>query len=365
MAPINNQIGTPTGMNAGLQFDDDDDSGDENLTGPMLEDDDLEEIDFVHRTEDDILHGCLPDSMYYPVSMEADGVHPQELNWSYTDVVPGTPNTEHVYYNGAGPCLRRYVDRKFDSLLGACGIAGGFSYELIKCITMNSNAYVQAWLVGNKFYGFDWKNIMVEEMFHMLGMILKIEGLFQPLKKLYISCDEIIKLRSIEMNWTDDRLTLKRFLQIRAALHPEIGVSDIGDKCHQLRAAIQSLNQAAKKSFVLGRQISFDEGGIASKSRYNPVRQYNASKPDKYRIDFFIMVNATSGMNFIYHLDVYQGKNATNAFIAEEAHNLPTTQKAVVNAIVLSGIANDSMREIYMDNHFSALELFVLCYEKY
>ena len=44
----------------------------------------------------------------------------------------------------------------------------------------------------------------------------------------------------------------------------------------------------------------------------------------------------------------------TNAFIAEEAHNLPTTQKAVVNAIVLSGIDNEpnGMREIYMDNKY-------------
>jgi hypothetical protein len=84
-------------------------------------------------------------------------------------------------------------------------------------------------------------------------------------------------------------------------------------------------------------------------------------------MDFFVMVNASSGKNFFYHLDVYQGKNSTNVFIAEEAHNLPTTQKAVVNAIVLSGIANepDGMREMYMDNRYSAPTLFVLLREKY
>jgi hypothetical protein len=66
------------------------------------------------------------------------------------------------------------------------------------------------------------------------------------------------------------------------------------------------------------------------------------------------MVIASSGMTFIYHLGVYQGKNATNALIAAEAHNLPTTQKAVVNAIVLSGIPNEpnGMREMYMDNRY-------------
>ncbi len=67
-------------------------------------------------------------------------------------------------------------------------------------------------------------------------------------------------------------------------------------------------------------------------------------------------------MNFIYHLDVYQGKNATNAFIAAEAYNLPTTHKADVNTIVLSGIANkpNGMWEIYMDNRDYAPTLFVI-----
>jgi hypothetical protein len=43
------------------------------------------------------------------------------------------------------------------------------------------------------------------------------------------------------------------------------------------------------------------------------------------------------------------------------------TQKAVVNAIVLSGISTDpdGMREIYMDNRYSAPELFVMLREKY
>jgi hypothetical protein len=45
------------------------------------------------------------------------------------------------------------------------------------------------------------------------------------------------------------------------ALHPEQGESEIGDKCHQLCAAVQYLNQHAKRAFVLGCHCSFDEGG--------------------------------------------------------------------------------------------------------
>jgi hypothetical protein len=170
----------------------------------------------------------------------------------------------------------------------------------------------------------------------------------------------------------DHRLTYARFIQIHACICPELydpsnEDKEKRDKCYQLRAAIESLNYHAKKTFVPGRYLLFDEGGIANKSRYNPVRQYNSNKPDKYRIDFFIMANATSGNNFIYHIDVYQGKNSTNAFIAKEAWGLPTTQKAVVNAVISSGIANnpDGMHEIYMDNRYSAPTLFMLLQEKY
>ena len=64
-------------------------------------------------------------------------------------------------------------------------------------------------------------------------------------------------------------------------------------------------NDTAKKTFCLGPHTAFDEGGVAMRSRYCPVRQYNNDKPDKYRVDFFILADARD--YFIYNLDVYQG----------------------------------------------------------
>lgn len=155
--------------------------------------------------------------------------------------------------------------------------------------------------------------------------------------------------------WASDVMKEYGFKQIRSALHLASGLSNVGNKCHQLRAAIESLNKHAKCAFILGRHCSFDEGGIASKSRYNPVRQYNSSNPDKYRIDIFVLVNATDGKNFIYHLDVYQGKNANNAHKVEEGWSLPTTQKAVVNAVVGSGISNDPFGKHELSIHGQSL----------
>ena len=121
----------------------------------------------------------------------------------------------------------------------------------------------------------------------------------------------------------------------------------------------------AKKIFYLGPNASFDEEGIAMRSRFCPVRQYNKDKPAKYRVDFFILADARD--YFICHLDVYQGKNKVNIDIHPSVKYLPTTQKAVANSILKSGIDNDEYGYIYlfMDNRYAAPQLFALMLTNY
>ena len=121
----------------------------------------------------------------------------------------------------------------------------------------------------------------------------------------------------------------------------------------------------AKKIFHLGPNASFDEGGIPMRSRFCPVRQYNKDKPAKYRVDFFIL--ADSRDYFIYDLDVYQGKNKANFDIRPSVRHLPTTQKAVANAILKSQIANDldGCWYLFMDNRYTAPQLLALMLTNY
>ena len=174
---------------------------------------------------------------------------------------------------------------------------------------------------------------------------------------------------SIELDdylpWAREHMTLLRFKQIRSAFHPEAESSLCNDKCHQLRYFIRLFNSKAKEVFNLGGNVSFDEGGGAMRSRYCPVRMYNKDKPDKFRVDFFII--ADSDYYFIYHLDVYQGKNKANIDIDNTLVDLPTTQKAVANAIVKSGIANsiDGCRYIFMDNRYACPQLLALMNTSY
>jgi hypothetical protein len=161
-------------------------------------------------------------------------------------------------------------------------------------------------------------------------------------------------------------MKLERFQQIRGAFHPEDKASGLGgDKCYQIRYVINVLNTTAKKAFKVPKDLSFDEGGIGCRSRYYPVRQYNKNKPEKFRVDFFIC--ADSSEYFILHLDVYQGKNASNVGIDDALIGLPTTQKAVANALHSLGLhlSVDGMRHISMDNRYQCPELAILLREQY
>ena len=78
-------------------------------------------------------------------------------------------------------------------------------------------------------------------------------------------------------------MDLRRFKIIRKAFHPEDRIARAcGDKCYQIRHLLRNFKSAAKASFIPGRNISFDDGGIGSRHRLNPVRMYNGSKPQKF-----------------------------------------------------------------------------------
>ena len=76
-------------------------------------------------------------------------------------------------------------------------------------------------------------------------------------------------------------MPLIRFKQIRSAFHPETRESECYDKCHQLQYFTRIYNYMAKEVFHLGPNVLFDKGGVAMRSRYYLVRQYNKDKPEK------------------------------------------------------------------------------------
>jgi hypothetical protein len=271
----------------------------------------------------------------------------------------------------------RVDPKSFQTPRECLATCGGLDHEFIRRVTKNSNYYMMQVVVPfldkhKRIHGLKWSNITVGEMSVFLGILLRISMEPRDLGgyRAYFSAENrVVQLgsnKSIEIlntkGWAQHYMNFQRFLQIRQAFHPEQKHAGVGgDKCYQIRFALNHLNKVSRETFHAGPSLTFDEGGIPTRSRFCPVRMYNKDKPDKFRIDFFILACAIDYP--ILHADVYQGKCDTNVGVSDEIGELPTMQKAVVHAIVETGIANDpdGAREVSADNRYGACELARLC----
>ena len=77
---------------------------------------------------------------------------------------------------------------------------------------------------------------------------------FSPPVELFSTPTQSIKIHGFS-SWAADVMAEHRFKQIRAAFHSESGVSTVSDKCHQLWASINSLDEHARRAFVLGQDV--------------------------------------------------------------------------------------------------------------
>ena len=62
---------------------------------------------------------------------------------------------------------------------------------------------------------------------------------------------------------------------------------------------------------------------------------------------------------------MYQGKNTKSINIPDKIAHMPTTQKAVLTAVIQSGFGNnpEGMWRLFMDNRYTAALLFVILQE--
>ena len=274
--------------------------------------------------------------------------------------------------------LKAGVANSFNTPFDCLRNVGGLSKSLISDMAAATNRYfhqkIRPKLMGRRgyFHSQKWKDVTIQEMTRFLGIILMMSlrpldsggyaSYFNTSNRMYSLGTAIPSVEILDSTgWASKYMRLARFRQIRGAFHPESkGAARGGDKCYQLRKLIQAVNAASKRSFIIPQDLSFDEGGIGCRSRYCPVRQYNKDKPAKFRVDFFILASSTSSA--ILHMDVYQGKNATNSYIRHEARRLPTTMKTVVNACYALELNKETngFRHLSMDNRYAAPQLLVI-----
>jgi len=305
-----------------------------------------------------------------------------KLQWKFKEIEPALNeefigNPPWMYEGESG--LRTGVQLSFSTPFECLSIVGGMNYEFIASITASSNQYFEMHIRGKRtdsngrYCNRKWVPISVEEMHHFLGILLRIS--LSPKDSVgyvaHFANDDMVispgetSPRLVVTNTKGDCqefMDLLRFQQIRGVFHPEIReeAAGGGDKCYQLRRALNQFNTSAKAAFKIPRNMAFDEGGIGTRSRYCPVRQYNSNKPNKFRVDFFVLSDSENYA--ILHLDVYQGRNTSMVNIPRLARGLPTTQRAVVTACHAIGLDRvvDGCRHIAADNRYMCPELLVL-----
>ena len=288
----------------------------------------------------------------------------------------GNDANHRSMYNGPDG-LKDNVAESFTTPFECLQFVGGLSMDLIARLANATNDYfhqkIEPKLPSRRHYYHSqrWVDVSLEEMVRFLGLLLMMSlrpvdaggytAHFQTTNRTYNIgvAHPVIEIKDTA-GWASKYMKLGRFRQIRGAFHLEEKSSARGgDKCHQLRKIITACNAGSKRSFRVPRDLAFDEGGIGCRSRYCPVRQYNKDKPQKFRVDFFILSSSTTYA--ILHIDVYQGKNPTNAYIKKQAKQLPTTMKAVVNACYALQMhkMTDGYRHVSMDNRYTAPRLAV------
>ena len=109
------------------------------------------------------------------------------------------------------------------------------------------------WLnsVGGKFRGINWKNITVQEMIRLYGVMIcmiiqsrhlgRYEGNFKTTSYVRFVHGYNVKLVGYG-GWAERIMTLDSFYQIRSDFNQEAGESDVCQKCHKLRYLIMSVN---------------------------------------------------------------------------------------------------------------------------
>ena len=93
-----------------------------------------------------------------------------------------------------------------------------------------------------------------------------------------------------------------------------------------------------------------------------PVWQCDKDKTNNLKIDFIALANHAKTNHFLCHLNIYQCQDAKNINIPPEIQSLPTMQKAMVNALLLSCLIKDptSYQRLLMDNRYISLQLLIL-----
>ncbi|POM69866.1 Hypothetical protein PHPALM_13809 [Phytophthora palmivora] len=163
-------------------------------------------------------------------------------------------------------------------------------------------------------------------------------------------------------------MTRDRFTTILRYLHFQNSSAEVPttDRAWKVRPILQTLQRTFRRGYRLGERISFDEGTIPNRSKFNPVRVYNKDKPHKYGTKVYMTCCAESG--YCSRIEVYMGASdeAKHAKTPVERKTAAkgVAQKAMIRNITKALNGQPGKRLIVADNFYSSCALALELLEK-
>ncbi len=131
----------------------------------------------------------VPDESYNPDFMESDVIYDENIKTplSFCYGIKLETITSNCTCNGNGLAIKDIELNRFKSPLEACAIAGELNREPMSHLLFHCNKYASSHLdESNQFCGYKWTNISVVEMYHFLGIILKMWLLFSDVNRYHL-----------------------------------------------------------------------------------------------------------------------------------------------------------------------------------
>ena len=155
------------------------------------------------------------------------------------------PNKGDRYEGPHG--LRKNISKRFCTVLQCLFETTAMDRGFFIRLCGESNKYAKNIMRERNttlFLGYKWTNIIVEEMVHFFGILLRISleprkmggytSYFQESHSITLASGYTCNLQGYQ-SWAKNIMNLVRFKQIRSAFRLESHRYDINDKCYQLR----------------------------------------------------------------------------------------------------------------------------------
>ncbi|POM77589.1 Hypothetical protein PHPALM_5006, partial [Phytophthora palmivora] len=139
------------------------------------------------------------------------------------------------------------------------------------------------------------KPVKAHEILHVIGLLIArtLCGHTDGLEKHWATCED----GAVPRGTFGRFMKRDRFKTITRYLHFASNASSTAatDKAWKVRPVLQVIEKTFRRGYRLGARVSFDEGTIPNRCKFNPIRVYNKDKPHKYGTKCYMTCCADTG----------------------------------------------------------------------